>query len=149
MLRCDKSTYMSSGSAYEHEFASRKKSRRRIEGWFTKWEICKHESVPASLRKEDLDAVLDNLVRELRSRPHEKAAFRNPGMLQFWYTKDIEETHSIERGAIVGWSKAMDIKDGEQEAQRKFMNSEFDNNYDALPLANDAAAKSSKESNTK
>ena len=69
MLRCDKSTYMSSGSAYEHEFASRKKSRRRIEGWFTKLEIGKHESAPASLSKEDLDAVFDNLVSELRSRP--------------------------------------------------------------------------------
>ena len=43
----------------------------------------------------------------------------------------------------------MDIKDGEQESQRKFMNSEFDNNYDALPLANDAAPKSSKKSNPK
>ena len=56
--------------------------------------------------------------------------------------REKEETHINERGGIVVRSKTMDIKDGEQEAQRKFMNSEFDNNYDALPLANDAAAKS-------
>ena len=65
-------------------------------------EIGKHESAPASLSKEDLDAVFDNLVSELQSRDHGKASFRNLGMRQFWYSKDIEETNMNERGNSVG-----------------------------------------------